>query len=122
MYNNNNDSNDNKLKSYNYKKNNYIYDNNMDNKLKSNNIDNKLLSSNQPKEKYLIIDTKGDPINIGNKSLYAMKINPLLDENGKEIAAKVTATLKELYADGTVKQLCEKYADYGMSIENWKLK
>ncbi len=44
------------------------------------------------------------------------------DENGKEIAAKVTATLKELYADGTVKQLCEKYADYGMSIENWKLK
>ena len=44
------------------------------------------------------------------------------DENGKEMAAKVTATLKELYADGTVKQLCEKYADYGMSIENWKLK
>ena len=88
MYNNNNDSNDNKLKSYNYKKNNYIYDNNMDNKLKSNNYNNKLLSSNQPKEKYLIIDTKGDPINIGNKSLYAMKINPLLDENGKEIFDK----------------------------------
>ncbi|MDO4841996.1 MAG: transporter substrate-binding domain-containing protein [Phoenicibacter congonensis] len=44
------------------------------------------------------------------------------DENGKEMAAKVTATLKELYADGTVKQLCEKYADYGMSIDNWKLK
>lgn len=38
-----------------------------------------------------------------------------------ELANKVTETLKELDADGTVKQLCEKYADYGMSYDNWVL-
>lgn len=38
-----------------------------------------------------------------------------------ELAAKVTASLKELDADGTVKQLCEKYADYGLSYDNWVL-
>lgn len=39
-----------------------------------------------------------------------------------EMADKVTATLKEMYADGTVKQLCEKYAQYGVSFDNWVLK
>ncbi len=38
-----------------------------------------------------------------------------------ELAAKVTASLKELDADGMVKQLCEKYADYGLSYDNWVL-
>lgn len=38
-----------------------------------------------------------------------------------ELAAKVTASLKELDADGAVKQLCEKYADYGLSYDNWVL-
>ncbi len=38
-----------------------------------------------------------------------------------ELAQKVTSTLKELDADGTVKQLCEKYADYGLSYDNWVL-
>lgn len=40
----------------------------------------------------------------------------------EDMAAQVTATLKEMYEDGTVKTLCEKYADYGLSYENWCLK
>lgn len=39
-----------------------------------------------------------------------------------ETAAKVTSALKELYNDGTVKELCDKYAEYGLSYENWILK
>ena len=35
------------------------------------------------------------------------------------LAAKVTSTLKDMYNDGTVEKLIEKYADYGMSAENW---
>ena len=38
------------------------------------------------------------------------------------LADQVTATLKEMYEDGTVKTLCEKYAEYGLSFENWCLK
>lgn len=33
-----------------------------------------------------------------------------------ELAQKVTETLKQLDADGTVKQLCEKYASYGHQL------
>ena len=36
-----------------------------------------------------------------------------------ELAQKVSETLKQLDADGTVKQLCEKYASYGVSYDNW---
>ncbi len=39
-----------------------------------------------------------------------------------ELADKVNATLKEMTADGTVKALCEKYAEYGLSYENWLIK
>ena len=39
-----------------------------------------------------------------------------------ELAQKITDTLKAMNEDGTVKQLCEKYADYGLSYENWILK
>ncbi|NPD32826.1 amino acid ABC transporter substrate-binding protein [Eggerthellaceae bacterium zg-997] len=39
-----------------------------------------------------------------------------------EMADKVSATLKEMYEDGTAKKICEKYAEYGLSFENWKLK
>ena len=39
-----------------------------------------------------------------------------------ETAKEVTDTLKELYNDGTVKELCEKYASYGLSFDNWVLK
>ena len=38
-----------------------------------------------------------------------------------DLAAKVTSALKELDADGTVKQLCDKYADQGISYDNWCL-
>lgn len=39
-----------------------------------------------------------------------------------ETAEKVTEALRELDADGTVQQLCEKYASYGLSYDNWELK
>ena len=39
-----------------------------------------------------------------------------------EMAGAVTKTLKEMYADGTVKTVCEKYAQYGLSYDNWLLK
>lgn len=39
-----------------------------------------------------------------------------------ELAATVTDTLKEMYEDGTVQELCDKYAEYGLSFDNWVLK
>ena len=39
-----------------------------------------------------------------------------------ELANTITKTLKEMDADGTVKKLCEKYSEYGLSYENWLLK
>ena len=38
------------------------------------------------------------------------------------LAKKVTDTLKAMDADGFVKQLCDKYASYGISYDNWQLK
>ena len=38
------------------------------------------------------------------------------------LAKKVTETLKAMDKDGFVKDLCEKYADYGISYDNWTLK
>lgn len=38
-----------------------------------------------------------------------------------EMAKQVTDALKQLYADGTVQKLCEKYEEYGVSIDNWVL-
>mgnify|MGYP000281965145 CR=1 FL=1 len=37
-------------------------------------------------------------------------------------ADAVTESLKALYEDGTVKDLCDKYAEYGLSFDNWVLK
>lgn len=37
------------------------------------------------------------------------------------LADQVTATLKEMDADGTVKEICEKYSADGISYENWCL-
>ena len=37
------------------------------------------------------------------------------------LASKVTETLKEMDKDGFIKDLCEKYADYGISYDNWVL-
>ena len=39
------------------------------------------------------------------------------EEGNTELAQKITDTLKAMDEDGTVKQLCEKYADYGLSYE-----
>ena len=38
-----------------------------------------------------------------------------------EMAQAVSDAMLALYEDGTVKTLCEKYADYGMSFDNWIL-
>ena len=37
-------------------------------------------------------------------------------------ADAVTESLKALYEDGTVKDLCDKYTSYGLSFDNWVLK
>ena len=44
------------------------------------------------------------------------------DDEGKELAEKVTSSLRELNNSGIVKDLCKKYESYGMSYENWELK
>ena len=38
-----------------------------------------------------------------------------------ELADTVNATLKEMVADGTVEELCDKYAEYGLTYDNWIL-
>ena len=38
------------------------------------------------------------------------------------LAEKVTETLKEMNEDGFVKELCDKYADDGVSYDNWLIK
>lgn len=40
----------------------------------------------------------------------------------EDLAATVTETLKAMYEDGTVEELCDKYAEYGLSFDNWVLK
>ncbi|MEA5018982.1 MAG: transporter substrate-binding domain-containing protein [Gordonibacter sp.] len=62
------------------------------------------------------------------KNVYT-KLDPLSTEHyavgfakgNTELAKQVTDTLKELDKDGTVKQLCEKYAKYGITYDNWVL-
>lgn len=39
-----------------------------------------------------------------------------------ELAQQLTDTLRAMYEDGTVKELCDKYAQYGLSFDNWILK
>ena len=43
-------------------------------------------------------------------------------QGDEDLAATVTATLKAMYEDGTVQELCDKYAEYGQSFDNWVLK
>lgn len=57
------------------------------------------------------------------------KLDPLSTEHytvgfklgDEELAKNVTETLKALNDDGTVKKLCEKYAEYGITYDNWVL-
>ena len=39
----------------------------------------------------------------------------------EDLAKTVTETLKAMDEDGTVKALCEKYAEYGLTYDNWVL-
>jgi polar amino acid transport system substrate-binding protein len=65
-----------------------------------------------------------------NPDAYVMLSEPLSSEHyavgfklgNTEMADTVTETLKAMYEDGTVKELCEKYADYGLDYNNWILK
>ena len=43
-------------------------------------------------------------------------------KGNEAMADQVTATLREMTADGFVEALCEKYAEYGISFDNWVLK
>ena len=42
-------------------------------------------------------------------------------KDDQAIADQVTKTLKEMLADGTIEKLIAKYADQGLSMENWCL-
>lgn len=65
-----------------------------------------------------------------NPDAYVQITEPLSSENyavgfkkgDTETADKVTAALKELNEDGTVKKIAESYASYGLSYDNWILK
>ncbi|MGI6032828.1 MAG: transporter substrate-binding domain-containing protein [Coriobacteriales bacterium] len=43
------------------------------------------------------------------------------DDTGQALADEVTQALKELDSEGKVKEICEKYADQGISYDNWCL-
>ncbi len=57
------------------------------------------------------------------------KLDPLSTENyavGFKLgdtarAEAVNKTLKEMYDDGTIEQLCEKWGEYGITFDNWVL-
>ncbi len=38
-----------------------------------------------------------------------------------ELAQTVTDTLREMNEDGTIQELCDKYAEYGLTYDNWVL-
>lgn len=65
-----------------------------------------------------------------NPGLYTQLSEPLSSEHygvgfllgSDALAQKVTDTLKEMVADGTAKQICDKYAQYGVDYDtNWVL-
>lgn len=66
----------------------------------------------QTGDKYFMID---EPLSVEH---YAVGFN-LSDE---ETAKAVTNTLKALYEEGIVEQLCKKYEGYGLSFTNWALR
>lgn len=65
-----------------------------------------------------------------NPDAYVQVAEPLSSEHyavgvkkgNTELADQITATLKEMYEDGTIEKLCEKYAEYGLTFDNWVLK
>ena len=65
----------------------------------------------QAADKYIMLDEKllSEHYGVGFKS------------GDAETADAVNGAMLELYKDGTVKTLCEKYADQGMTFDNWVL-
>lgn len=67
--------------------------------------------------------------NAANPGVYVKLDEALSTENyavgfkkgNNELAATVSETLKAMDDDGFVKELCEKYAEYGISYDNWTL-
>ncbi|WP_165053754.1 MULTISPECIES: amino acid ABC transporter substrate-binding protein [unclassified Adlercreutzia] len=65
-----------------------------------------------------------------NPDAYVQISEPLSSEHyavgvkkgNTEMADQITATLKEMYEDGTVEELCKKYEEYGLTFDNWILK
>ncbi len=70
------------------------------------------LSANSSKYKVLDESLSSENYAVGFKN----------DNEGKDLAEKVTSSLKELYSNGKIKELCAKYEEYGLSYDNWELK
>lgn len=70
------------------------------------------LSANSSKYKVLDESLSSENYAVGFKN----------DSEGKDLAQKVTSSLKELYSNGKIKELCTKYEEYGLSYDNWELK
>ena len=67
---------------------------------------------------------------LAGKDIYVQLDEELSKENyavgfkkgNQALADAVTATLKDMTDDGFIEQLCEKYAQDGISFENWQIK
>lgn len=67
---------------------------------------------------------------LADKDIYVQLDEELSKENyavgfkkgNQALADAVTATLKDMTDDGFIEQLCEKYAQDGISFENWQIK
>lgn len=67
---------------------------------------------------------------LAGKDIYVQLDEELSKENyavgfkkgDQALADAVTATLKDMTDDGFIEQLCEKYAQDGISFENWQIK
>lgn len=67
---------------------------------------------------------------LAGKDIYVQLDEELSKENyavgfkkgDQKLADTVTATLKDMTDDGFIEQLCEKYAQDGISFENWQIK
>ena len=65
-----------------------------------------------------------------NPDAYVQLETPLSSEHyavgfkkgDESLVGTVNDTLRAMYADGTIQQLCEKYGEYGLSFDNWVLK
>ncbi|MDD5800161.1 MAG: substrate-binding domain-containing protein [Coriobacteriales bacterium] len=69
------------------------------------------------------IGSKTDEFTILDESLNSenFAVGFAKTDTGKALAAAVEKDLQALDADGTVKSLCEKYADQGVSYDLWEL-